>query len=69
MKIQRECPTCGHKYEVEACPECGGTGYVRKPKKTFTGILPERHVPCAACGGTGEKDFVWLKQLLSSKDT
>jgi len=67
MKIKRECPTCGHTYEVEACPECGGKGYVRKPKD-FRGFLPADHIPCQACGGTGEKGCLPIKQLLSSME-
>jgi molecular chaperone DnaJ len=39
--------------DVESCPDCGGTGYVRTRQQTIFGVM-ESEGPCPRCHGTGK---------------
>ena len=52
------CPSCGYDFKGEGrgdqkcdCPDCGGTGKIKRKNK-FLGTIA--WWPCQNCGGTGK---------------
>lgn len=39
--------------DIDVCPDCGGTGYVRQRQQTIFGVM-ESTGPCPRCHGTGK---------------
>ena len=53
MKQERECPTCHHKYEVDACEKCNGRGTLFEYREARGFSICTSMTPCPDCDGTG----------------